>query len=241
METPAMAREIPRVPRRRNEAVWTPLRRGFYSLGRVLCRIVFTLLYRIHSEGTENVPRHGAVLMVANHQSYLDPPVIGCVLRRRRIDFVARRGLWRNRLLAPVIDALCAIPIDEEGGDLSAMREVLRRLEMGHTALIFPEGSRTTDGTVQSFKRGVALLVKRAGCPVIPVAVEGCFDAWPRHRRRPRLGGARIAVAFGPPIPHEELMAGGPVEGLQRLHDEVERLRAGLAAQGFSAQRPARK
>ena len=84
---------------------------------------------------------------------------------------------------------------------------------------------------MHEFKRGVAVVVKRAKCPVQPVAVEGCFDAWPRGRNFPKLRGIRIAVAFGAPIPHEDLMRDGPDTALERLAREVDRLRLELRAE----------
>ena len=105
---------------------------------------------------------------------------------------------------------------------------MLRRLEGGRAVLIFPEGSRTTDGRVAPFKRGVAVLVKRSRCPVVPVALEGAYEAWPRSRRLPRWLGHRVAVMYGRPIPHDELMHGGADAALLRLHDEVEAMRLAL-------------
>lgn len=216
----------PAPPRRPGAAqgTWTPRRRAWYDLARFASRVALFLLYRLRATGAEHVPREGPVLLVANHQSYLDPPVIGGSLPHRRIDFLARRGLWNHRILGRMIDGWCAIPIDEDGGDVGAIREILRRLEHGHATLVFPEGSRTPDGSLHEFKRGIAVLVKRAACPVVPVAVNGCFEAWPRHAKRPRLGGVRLRVAFGPAIPHAELLAAGGDAALRRLSDEVRRL-----------------
>ena len=93
--------------------------------------------------------------------------------------------------------------------------------------LIFPEGTRTPNGRVQPFKRGVILLVKRSHCPVVPVAIEGPFDIWPKGGKM-RLFSARIAVRFGEPIPAEELMRDGPDAALARMAREIETMRLGL-------------
>lgn len=208
----------------------TPLRHlVLYQFLQTLLWLSLRLLYRHRAYGAEHVPATGPVLIVANHQSFLDPPVIGVPIWQRHLDFVARLGLFQGTgFFGRLISALNALPIKEEGGDAAAIKEVLRRLGAGRAVLIFPEGSRSETGAMDPFKRGVAVLVKRSGCPVLPAAVEGCFDAWPRHRRWPRLLGARVAVAFGRPIPHDELMAEGAEAALARLTAEVDALRLDL-------------
>lgn len=174
------------------------------------------------------MPRTGACLIIANHQSYLDPPLIG-LTTLRPLHYVARIGLFESAAFAWLIRALNAVPIRESGSDAKAMREVLKRLEGGASVVLFPEGARTHDGAVRPFKRGVGLIVKKSHCPVVPMAIEGAYDAWPRRMGRPRLFGCRLAAAVGEPIPHDELMRDGADAALQRLHDEVEKLRAELA------------
>ncbi len=94
--------------------------------------------------------------------------------------------------------------------------------------ILFPEGSRSPTGLQQPFKRGVALLLKRARCPVVPVAVEGCREALPRGAVVPRFWRARIAAMVGHPIPPDELLKNGPDAALRRLASEIESLRLEL-------------
>lgn len=204
----------------------TPLRHTlFYGFAAGVVRILMRFVYRARSFGARRVPATGAVLLVANHQSYLDPPLVGISVRNRHLDYLARAGLFEVPVLGGLLRGLNSVPIKEDGGDAAAIKEILRRLEKGYAVLIFPEGTRSPDGTMQPFKRGIAVLVKRAKCPVVPVAVEGCFDAWPRERARPRFVGQRVAVAFGDPIPHAELMVRGPDAALEQLQAQVGRLR----------------
>jgi 1-acyl-sn-glycerol-3-phosphate acyltransferase len=187
------------------------------------------LIYRLHVRNAENVPAEGPVLIAANHQSFLDPPAIGCLVTQRQLDFVARGGLFENRHFGWFIAFLNSIPVAEEGPDAAAIREILRRLGMGRCVMIFPEGSRTPDGTIQPFKRGVALLVKRAKCPVVPAAIEGAFEAWPRERKGPKiLGAPKIRVLYGEPIPYDELMKDGADAALARIEREVRALHSKL-------------
>jgi len=200
----------------------------FYNLVRLLLMVFWTLTMRPRALGAGNVPKAGSLLIACNHQSYLDPPVIGA-FTPRRIDYLARAGLFKNRLLGWLISALNAIPIRENESDTQAIKQVLQRLGEGRAVLIFPEGTRSTDGSMSRFKRGVALMVKKAACPVVPAAIEGAYDAWPRGTI-PRPRGGRVYIAFGKPIPPEELMRNGPDAALRRLEAEIDSLRLDLRA-----------
>lgn len=199
------------------------------------------LFYRLSVRHAERVPPMGPVLIAANHESFLDPPAVGCRVTNRQIDFVARSGLFANRHFGGLIAFLNSIPVAETGPDTAAIKEIIRRLRMGRCVLIFPEGSRSPDGEPQPFKRGVAVLVKRAQCPVVPAAIDGAFEAWPRDRSRPKLFGTpRVRVTFGHPIPYDELMADGADAGLARIEREVRALHAELSAERHGKPQPAR-
>lgn len=202
---------------------------AFYVLIRSLAALAFTVIYRARGFGAENVPARGACLIASNHESHLDPPLVSTGVRFRAVHFVAKADLFKSRWFGWLIRTLRAVPIRQDGAaDVAAVREILERLEIGAAVLIFPEGSRTTTGQMNEFQRGVWLLMKRAGCPVVPCAVEGCFEAFPRGTGFPRLWGKRVAVAYGRAIPHDELIALGPDGALKRLREEIESLRAAL-------------
>lgn len=196
-----------------------------YEFMSALCALIFILIYRVRVRGASNVPCSGPVLLAANHQSFLDPPLVGSFVRCRHLSFVAKIGLFTFAPFAWFISALNSVPINDAAGDAGAIREILKRLGAGHAVLIFPEGSRTTDGGQKAFKRGVALLMKRAKCPVVPVAVEGCFDSWGPGVPFPRLFGHRVAVIYGKPIPYAELEKDGAQGALDRIAREVNALR----------------
>lgn len=204
------------------------LQAPFYVICHCIFVIAITLLFRARCHGGRNVPTAGPVLLVANHQSYLDPPLIGMGIWQRQLHYVARQGLFNVRGLGCIIRWLNAIPIPEDGPNLSAVKEILRRLKAGHAVLIFPEGSRSRDGSMQAFKRGTAVLVERAGCPVVPVALEGAYDTWPRTARRPTCFQGRIGVKYGQVITHEDLMKDGADAGLDRLATIIESMRLEL-------------
>lgn len=208
-----------------------PLRQVlFYRLIYWVVLGAFTLFYRARFEGVGNIPRRGGLLIVANHQSHLDPPLIGVAIRHRNMAAIAREGLYRNPLFGSLLRGLGTIPIKESEGDAGAIRAAIAQLKAGRVVVIFPEGSRSADGAMDEFKRGTWVLLARSGADVLPAAVEGCFDAWPRQRRFPHLFGERVAAAFGRPIPFAELKEMGADAGLKLLAGEVDELRLGLRA-----------
>jgi 1-acyl-sn-glycerol-3-phosphate acyltransferase len=118
------------------------------------------------------------------------------------MNYVARDTLFRIPLLAPLIRFLDAIPIDREGTGLAGLKETLRRLKRRELVLICPEGTRTRDGEVARLKPGFISVARRSGVPLIPVGLDGAYQAWPRSAWFPRPG--RIAVSIGQPISPEE-------------------------------------
>lgn len=200
----------------------------FFTACAVLTSLVFTLVYRARVHGKGNIPRRGGLLVVANHQSHLDPPLIGMALWPRHVVPIARMSLFKFPPLAWLLRGLGVIALRDNEGDAGAMRAAIGALKAGRMVVIFPEGSRSPDGSMQDFKRGAWVLVSRAGCDVLPVAVEGCYGAWPRSRKWPRLVGCRCEVNIGKVIPYAELRGMKSVEGLGRLAREVEGLREGM-------------
>lgn len=220
LQPPARSqRQAPRPTLARSAVYW-------FCWSLTLC--ILTILFRLRRFHTERVPRSGACILAGNHLSHLDPPLLSLCVTTRQTHFVARLGLFKFKPFGWLISALNSIPIREEEGDIAAIKATLARLDDGHPVILFPEGSRSFDGLQQPFKRGVALLLKRARCPVVPVAVEGCYETFPRTRRLPRFWGTRIAVLVGHPIPHEELLKDGPDAALRRLATEIETLRLEL-------------
>jgi 1-acyl-sn-glycerol-3-phosphate acyltransferase len=202
-----------------------------YEIGYRLSAAVLWLFFSLRVAGRKNVPRHGPVLLVANHESFLDPPLVGVAAYPRKPNYVARKTLFRNRLFGWILHSVGAFPIDQEGVGLEGIKASLALLKEGQAVLIFPEGSRTPDGQMHAFLPGVVLLVRRAKVPVIPVGVAGCFEAWPIHGKphpAPQFWPARrgaVACVIGKPIPPADLLALKPPEMLARLQREVAVLR----------------
>lgn len=176
-----------------------------WKLLQSLFRILTSVLFDLKVHGKQHIPKTGGVLVVANHQSYLDPILLAVQLRRP-VSFMAKSELFHNRLFGAIIRRLNAFPVQQSGNATSAIKESVRRLQQGHMLVIYPEGSRCEDGELQPIEQGAALVVRRAtGVTVVPAVIEGSFDAWPKWR--PLFRPARIEVLYGPPLQVEGLKA----------------------------------
>ena len=213
-----------RYPLQTRSQVW------FYCFCRLATYLAYRLFFRFRRYGMENLPVSGPCILVSNHQSHLDPPAIGHCGRRRGIHFIARGSLFNNKGFAWLIRALNSIPIRRGEADLKAIKEALRRLDAGAAVVVFAEGTRSETGAMKVFERGTLLLLRKSRCPVVPVAVEGFYDIWPKGSSGPKLFGGRAAIRLGTPIPHDELMGDGPDEALRRLAREIDALRLQLRA-----------
>ena len=167
----------------------------------MLVRCAGVWLFGLRVAGRENWPASGGALVCSNHQSHFDPPLVGLTCPRR-MHFLARETLFRVPVLTQVLRYFDTIPIDREGVGLSGIKETLRRLKAGELVLIFPEGTRTHDGEVAPLKPGFIALARRSRVPLVPVGIDGAYQAWPRTNKFPGL--SRIAVVIGPPIAPDE-------------------------------------
>jgi len=192
------------------------------------CNAVTVLLYRMRAFGAHNVPRTGPVIIVANHESFLDPPVVGLGAAHRHYEFIARQGLFSRPPMDRLLLTLNSIPVHQGEPDTAAIRRAIERLERGCAVVLFPEGTRSIDGRVAHFKRGVAVLLRRTRCPVVPAALTGTHNAWPRGRPLPRLVSDPIGVIYGPPINHDSLMAHGADHALRTLRTRIIELKREL-------------
>ena len=175
-----------------------------YAILKPLAVVAMRVLLRLKSEGRQHVPAAGPVLLVSNHLSVLDPPIVGGA-SDRELTFLAKAELFDIPLFGPFIRALNAHPLRRGGADAAALREALRTLAEGRALLIFPEGTRGSEGELREAKTGAGMLAVLSGAPVVPVYITGSGEAWPRGRRLPRRG--RVTVTFGSPLTFSD--AGG--------------------------------
>lgn len=196
----------------------------WWDLCSTICFIWMKVFYRYEFIGEDRVPRRGPVLFISNHQSYYDPVLNGLVVNRRQFTALADAALFKFKPAGWVIRSIGALPLSAGAGDKGALKAALKEMEEGRCILIYPEGTRTSDGQIVEFKRGTTLLLRRSKATVLPMAIEGAFDVWPRHRLLPRFRG-RIMLIVGSPRSAEEICKEGAEEGVAALRQEIDRMR----------------
>lgn len=172
-----------------------------YGLLWILCRVLGTVLLRYRTRGGEHVPASGGVLLAVNHASYADIPLLGCGIRRR-LFYLGRANLFPHPLVSRCLRSLGWIPLKHDRLDRKAFRDAVGLIEAGKTVVIFPEGTRTLDGALQTGKPGIGLLVATAQCPVVPVYLRGTYEVLPTGATWLRLHP--VEVVFGEPMDFRE-------------------------------------
>ena len=180
---------------------------AWYAFVRGLVRnAFFRPLGGIKTFGEENIPGSGAVILAPTHFSLLDPPAVACGIRRQ-LSFMAKEELFRG-LFGKIIFSVGAFPIRRGAGDREALKLGLSRLAEGRALLMFPEGTRGDGKRLGALNKGVGLMAKQSGCPVVPAAIIGTHVMWPRGQKKIRRHGA--ILAFGPAIRFGDFMGDGP-------------------------------
>jgi len=219
----------------------TAVGKSLYACLWVLCRTLAVSLFGFRSRFAEPLPKVGGLIVLSSHQTFLDPLLLG-LATDRRLSSLARSSLYRFKPFAALITALDAVPIDRKGSMLKAMKAVIDRLERGAAVTIFPEGARTHDGQLGEFKSGFTLIAKKAGVPIVPVAIVGAFECWPRTRLLPRPG--RIRLEFGEILDADQVASMTEREILEvctrRIRDLDAQARAALGGQWADSVRPTR-
>lgn len=176
------------------------LQRTVYDLSRIGVRVFGSLLLRLQLRGIDRFPATGGALVCSNHQSYFDPILLGA-LCNRRMNYLARENLFDSRLFGSLIRFYDAIPVKRDGMSISGLKQTLTRLKRGELVVIFPEGTRTEDGEISPLKSGFCVLARKAKVPLVPVAIAGAYEVWPKGKKWPRL--APVCLFAGDPIAYE--------------------------------------
>ncbi len=162
-----------------------------------LSRSVAKALFRFRILHRERMIETGPVILAMNHQSYLDPPLVGSV-SNRVIFSLARKSLLDRSLWKWLLPKLNIIPIDQNGHNYAALKHVIRLLRKGEAALIFPEGTRSIDGNLQPPQPGLGFVIAKTLAPVVPMRIFGAHEAWPRGSSKISL--RPITIVVGHPI-----------------------------------------
>jgi glycerol-3-phosphate dehydrogenase (NAD(P)+) len=167
---------------------------------RALLVPLFLVYFRMQRIGREHLPRRGALILAANHRSFLDPFVIGTLVRRP-VYYMAKRELFAKRWQAWLLSSLGAFPVDRGASDTEAIDTARAILERGDCVVLFPEGTRVRPGPLGAPRRGVGRLALETGAPVAPIAVIGTEDVRNRWRIRPRKVRLRVGRPVRFPMP----------------------------------------
>ncbi len=213
-----------------------PWQRFVWGCGKVISYVITIVLFRLHVRGQNNIPRTGGVMLLSNHQSFLDPWLI-TVAPRRQLHYMARDTLFKGGFTQWIAEMYNTFPVRRGSADLAAVRIAVERLDKGQIVTIFPEGTRSEDGTIQPVIPGFSLILNRCKTDVSlqTVVLDGAFDAWPRHAKFPRPHAIRIA--YGKPIPPSVWKELSPDQLASRIRQEFINLQDTLQSPHAAASR----
>ncbi len=197
----------------------------YYAMMRWGLRLLMPMLWNARVYGRHNEPSDGGVVYISNHQSFLDPMLIGFGLVRP-LNYMARSTLFDTPGLDQLMTSLNAFPVKRGKADTGALKEAMRRIKRGGQVLVFAEGTRTQDGRIAPFLPGVSLLAQRAADWIVPVVIDGAFEVWPRTQSLPSLGN--IAVSFGQAIPQQEARGFKSAELVEHIRQIMIKMQADI-------------
>ena len=174
-----------------------------------LVRMLVPAFGGVTVRGAENIPEEGPVIVASNHAANIDPPYLSQIMDRQ-LHMMAKEELFKVPVLGRYIRALAAFPVKRGTADRAALREAVERLKQGHVLGIFPEGTRSPDGTLGPAEKGFALIARQTGAPIVPVAMEGTHRILPKGAKWPRRHHVRITI--GSPFTAAEALAARPGE-----------------------------
>jgi 1-acyl-sn-glycerol-3-phosphate acyltransferase len=187
-----------------------------YFIGWSLFRFAYATYFRWRVFHPERVPMTGPVILASNHLSFLDPPLVGCGLKRP-INYLARKTLFRYPGIGALLRSWNSVPVDRDGGSAAGLKEILDRLKRGGAIIMFPEGTRSLDGKLQPARSGIGLAIIKSDAPVVPVRVFGTFEAYGKGVKFPRPH--RVAVKYGEPRQFAALRAEAKACSRERLKE----------------------
>ncbi len=204
----------------------------FYKVIRAVLFIAYKLFFRFEYFGSERVPgetESRGVILAPNHSSYLDPPILGISLKRQ-VTYLAKEYLFRAFFVGSVLRGLGAFPIRTKADDFRTIRELVRVLKEGSCVAVFPEGTRSSDGSLRESEGGVGFLAAKSKAYVVPVYIEGTFEAFPRTANFFKCKPVKVYYGF-PFVPAEDAALMGQ-EGSygaigERIMQEIKILKEG--------------
>ena len=178
-----------------------------YNISTLFFKISLILWNRLEVYNSHLIPKSGGVLIVTNHASYLDPPIIGVAARYRPVHFMARNTLWKSKFAKWWLNNVCCIPVSRDTGDIAALKKSISILKNEKVLSIFPEGTRTIDGNLQDAKSGVGFIIEKSKCVVIPAYIDGSFKSFSKNCKW--IKPNKIKIIFGKPINNNNFLSLG--------------------------------
>jgi 1-acyl-sn-glycerol-3-phosphate acyltransferase len=197
-----------------------------YKTCSLALRNIWGILYRTDWHGLRHIPEDGPLLVVCNHTSFFDPPLLGAV-KVRDFHFLARETLLSNPVAKWLLPRLNTIPVDRDGGkDAKAVSKVLKVLSKGEAVVVYPEGTRSPDGEIHPAKAGIGLIACRSRANILPMRIVGAYDIYSRHRKIPSIRG-KLDVIFGPVLTPADYDPGRKSEN--RFQEAIDRAMEAVA------------
>lgn len=168
-----------------------------YNICANLARLLSNLFFARKVVHPERMIEEGPLIIAVNHSSFVDPPLAG-ICSKRDVYYLARKSLMDWPIFGPLFPDMNVIPVERDGSDMSALREVIKKIREGNGVVLFPEGTRTKDGNLQPARAGIGLVIAKTMAPVLPMRIFGAYEAFPRDSKLPRF--RPITVVIGNPI-----------------------------------------
>lgn len=185
-----------------------------FARTKVIVNMLVPLFGGVTIIGAENIPAHGPVILAPNHRANIDPPYLTTLTTRQQY-YMAKEELFKVPVFGTYIAAMGAYPVKRGAADRAALRQSMEYLKRGRIITIFPEGTRSENGSLGKAEKGFALIAKQTGAPIVPVAVQGTELVLPRGSKR--IHRHRVTLVVGTPITASEILAESPVKGSDAL------------------------
>ncbi|MEK6646550.1 MAG: lysophospholipid acyltransferase family protein [Candidatus Firestonebacteria bacterium] len=179
-----------------------------YKIGKTVLFPLFKMFFKLEIIGEENIPKTSAVIIAANHLSFLDPPILGTAVRKRHLHFLARRSLFKNIFFGWILRNVHTYPIANDSIGKGGIETAIKLLEEGKAVVVFPEGTRSHTGELQKGKSGIGMVSYKSKFPVIPVYIDGTYEILPRGSKM--LKPAKVTIKVGKILKLDDLYAMPP-------------------------------
>ena len=189
----------------------------FYWFGKFLLTLFFKIFCKIKFKDQQKIPSEKGIIVASNHVSYYDPFAVGTGLKRK-IHWMAKKELFEEKFIGPLISLMASFPVDRENLDRGVLKKSLQIIKDGDALGIFPEGTRSEDGTIGEGNKGVAVISLMSGAPIVPAALVGSLHCLVRTTPFPKF--QRILVKYGDPI-YPDQFEGKKKEKIEKITQKV--------------------